>query len=85
MKNPLFDLTGRVALETGAASGIGRQTAQVLAQMGATVIATDRDETAVRAAAEGLPNGALALRHDVTSVVGCAGSWTCSSTTPASC
>jgi meso-butanediol dehydrogenase/(S,S)-butanediol dehydrogenase/diacetyl reductase len=35
---------GRVALVTGAASGIGRATAERLTAEGATVVATDRDE-----------------------------------------
>ncbi|MEV8535371.1 SDR family NAD(P)-dependent oxidoreductase [Streptomyces sp. NPDC051211] len=39
-----YDLTGRTALITGAASGIGRASARLLAEAGATVHCADRDE-----------------------------------------
>lgn len=64
----LFDLTGRVALVTGAASGIGRETAVVLASMGARVFATDRDRAGVEQLVETLTGSAVAVRHDVTSI-----------------
>jgi len=42
------DLSGRRALVTGAASGIGFETARALAQHGATVLIADRNEAAGR-------------------------------------
>ena len=39
-----LNLTGRTALITGAASGIGRAAAVVLAEEGARVIGVDRDK-----------------------------------------
>ncbi len=46
-----FDLTGRVAIVTGAGSGIGRTTSEVLAGAGATVICADiREAQAVETA-----------------------------------
>lgn len=50
----VFDLTGRVAVVTGSASGIGTGIATVLAQAGATVLIADRDETGARREAEAL-------------------------------
>ncbi|WP_249924291.1 SDR family NAD(P)-dependent oxidoreductase, partial [Streptomyces alboniger] len=39
-----YDLTGRTAFVTGAASGIGRASALLLAEAGATVHCADRDD-----------------------------------------
>ena len=42
-----FDLTGRVAVITGAAGGIGRQAAITFAQAGAHLVLADRDLTGI--------------------------------------
>jgi NAD(P)-dependent dehydrogenase (short-subunit alcohol dehydrogenase family) len=44
MKN---DLTGKLALVTGAGSGIGKATAQLFAKQGARLVVVDVDEARV--------------------------------------
>ncbi|TQN45753.1 NAD(P)-dependent dehydrogenase (short-subunit alcohol dehydrogenase family) [Humibacillus xanthopallidus] len=63
-------LDGRVALVTGAASGIGKATARRLTEEGAAVLLTDVNEAAGAAAVAELREGgarAEFLRHDVAS------------------
>ena len=45
MRNPFFDLTGQVAIVTGASRGLGQYFARALARSGADVILTSRDRT----------------------------------------
>ncbi len=68
MNNPL-DFTGKVALVTGAAAGMGLATAQAFAEAGAAVVLADFKEGAVKAEAEKLlaaGHKALAVRCDVS-------------------
>src|SRR3954454_15908423 len=50
----LFDLSGKTALVLGAASGIGKASAEALTALGALVICADRDEHGVQATAADL-------------------------------
>ncbi len=68
MNNPL-DYTGKVALVTGAAAGMGLATARAFAEAGAAVVLADFKEEAVRAAARDLVSAghrAIAIRCDVS-------------------
>lgn len=60
-----MELGGKIALVTGAARGIGLQTARVLADAGATVVAADIDDDAATEA-EKLAPGVRYARLDVT-------------------
>lgn len=59
-------VAGRVALVTGAASGLGRRTAEMLAGEGAKVVLTDIDLPGAQEVAAGIGAAAVALEQDVT-------------------
>lgn len=70
----MFDLTNKIALVTGAGSGIGAAIAVTFAAAGARVFVTDRNEAAARATATGIEatRAATALSLDVTDEAQCA-------------
>ena len=69
MPEPIGDLSGKVVFVTGAASGIGRITAQAFARRGAAVAGTDIDSARNQQTAELITEAggtAIALRCDAT-------------------
>src|SRR5256885_14064123 len=62
MTTPVFNLSGRVALVTGGASGIGAGIAALLAEADATVVIADRDEPGARRQAAALTEGGHAAK-----------------------
>ncbi len=50
--HPLYDLSGKVALVTGGAGGLGRVIVRTLAELGATVLLSDRDKSVCEAEAQ---------------------------------
>lgn len=65
----MFDLSGRVALISGGAQGIGRSICVTLAQMGSAIAVTDRNESGAQETAKmvgDLGGDAIALPLDVT-------------------
>jgi NAD(P)-dependent dehydrogenase (short-subunit alcohol dehydrogenase family) len=62
-----FRLDGQLAAITGAARGIGHETARLFVAAGARVLLLDRDEAAAAAAAASLGEQAFALGVDVAS------------------
>jgi 3-oxoacyl-[acyl-carrier protein] reductase len=64
-----YDLTGRAAVVTGAASGIGAATSQLLARAGATVVCADVNLDGAEETLDGIKRAGgegLVLRADVT-------------------
>lgn len=59
-------LQGKVAVVTGAGSGIGAASARRLAHEGACVVAVDRDADAVHATVADLPGDAVAVVADIS-------------------
>ncbi|MEQ1569322.1 MAG: SDR family NAD(P)-dependent oxidoreductase [Myxococcota bacterium] len=60
------DLTGKRYLVTGAGSGLGFETARVLALRGATVVAAARTDAAAEAACRGIGAGAVPVACDLS-------------------
>jgi NAD(P)-dependent dehydrogenase (short-subunit alcohol dehydrogenase family) len=63
---PAYDLNGKVALVTGAARGIGYETARQLHLRGASVAVLDLDPEQAREAAERIGDRAIGIGADVT-------------------
>jgi NAD(P)-dependent dehydrogenase (short-subunit alcohol dehydrogenase family) len=63
----MFDLSGKVAVVLGAASGIGGASAEALGALGARVICADRDGDAAKATAARIGGGAEGHRCDAAS------------------
>ena len=67
---PDFSLTGKVALVTGAARGLGYEIALALASYGADLVVCDRpaDLDKVKQAIQGMGRRALDVKADVTKI-----------------
>ncbi len=66
-----FDLTGQVAVVTGAATGIGEAIARRFAQSGAVVVVADLNLEGATAVAQSIGGKAFAVAVDVTNSADC--------------
>lgn len=66
MSADIFDLTGKAALVSGAAQGLGREMAKALIEAGAQVLCFDLDGPALAATCADLGPRALAMEGDAT-------------------
>ncbi len=67
----LFDLSGRIAVVTGSAQGMGRAMATALAEAGADLVLLDRNKAGIEATAQtitGLGRKAMPIAGDVTDI-----------------
>lgn len=62
----IFSLTGKTILITGASSGIGRQIAITVSEMGAAVIITGRNSERLSQTQSMMPSGAVCITADLT-------------------
>jgi gluconate 5-dehydrogenase len=69
MSTDIFDLTGKAALVTGAASGLGREMATALVDAGAQVLCFDLDGATLAATCAALGSRAVAMEGDVTDAI----------------
>ena len=60
MTNPLFDLSGRVALVTGGSKGLGKAMARGFAEAGANIVISSRHEDELKSAKEEIAKGTSA-------------------------
>jgi 3(or 17)beta-hydroxysteroid dehydrogenase len=61
----LISMTGKVALVTGGASGIGREVCKILGELGARVFVADRNETGAAETAQMIGDAATPIVLDV--------------------
>jgi len=67
-----LDLTGKTAIVTGAARGVGRDIVHTFVDAGAAVVAADRDEAGLRETCAGLGERARAVPTDIRDEAACA-------------
>lgn len=67
-----LDLTGKTAVVTGAARGVGRDIVHTFVEAGASVVAADRDEAGLAETCAGLGERVLAVPTDIRDEAACA-------------